>query len=231
MDKNQLVAMVPKRKQKLITDEVVQLINDVDALNGWDGEFHKRVIDYSSILDAGKWKISDYIKAVEFASYYMSGDSQVKAWKKTFPDRFAAKIEAKVSDLEKNVEVSAAIYFRGELVQKVLAQSTVPIRVFHNSKKHEAIEKLASLMRSASSEKVQMESANALLTHLKDPDESKIEIDMNIKEGEAVRHLENAVADLVMQQKLALMSGAITLEQLGAQRIVREESEEAEIIE
>ena len=230
MDKNQLIAMVPKRKQKLITDEVVELINSVDESNGWGGEFHNRVIDYSSVLDSGKWKIADYIKAVEFASYYMSGDSQVKAWKKTFPDRYAAKLGANLTDVEKNVEVTATIYFRGELVQKVLAQSTVPLRVFHNSKKHEAIEKLASLMRNANSEKVQMESANALLTHLKDPDESRIEIDMNVKEGESIRHLENAVAELAMQQKLALISGTITLEQLGAQRIVREDAEDAEVV-
>lgn len=49
---------------------------------------------------------------------------------------------------------------------------------------------LADLMDNADSEKVRSDSANALLNHLKKPDNLKVELDIGVKEGSELANLQ-----------------------------------------
>ena len=48
VDKELLVAAVPNKQKRLITDTVVDMINSIDEEGNFDGEFANRINDYAS---------------------------------------------------------------------------------------------------------------------------------------------------------------------------------------
>ena len=46
----------------------------------------QNLIGYTSVLQQGKFKLSSYISAVRYCTYKSMGDTNILAYKKTFPD-------------------------------------------------------------------------------------------------------------------------------------------------
>jgi len=84
MSLEEFKALMPKKKQKFINQELLDMVKAAEHRGDFDGEFEKKVISYSSILTSGRYKTSDYIKACEFVTYYLNGDGQAEAYVKNF---------------------------------------------------------------------------------------------------------------------------------------------------
>jgi hypothetical protein len=60
------------------------------------------------------------------------------------------------------------------------------------------------------SPKVRSDAANSLMTHLKPPENKKIELDLGIKKDSVVDALRSATLEYVAEQRRAITAGALT---------------------
>ena len=223
MTLEELKVLMPKKKQKFMNQELVDMINDAETRNDFEGEFEKKVISYSSILTQGRYKTSDYIKAVEFVTHYLNGDEQAEAYVKTFPETVKRRIMEGKSSYATG---APSMYFQGKLVQAIMAQAQLGIRLRHYNKIDKAVEVLFDLAVSKSStDRIKMESADKLLNHLKEPEESKVEIEIGVKKDESGQALEAKILEIAKLQKDAYEKGVDLLE---LQKINFSEGEEDE---
>ena len=83
-------------------------------------------------------------------------------------------------------------------------------------------------MVSARSEKVRSDAANSILNHLKAPEKTEIEINVNAKQGSVLDELRQSTQQLVNQQKQMIESGAMNAQEVAHQQLVRTDGEDIE---
>jgi len=206
MNLEELKELMPAKKKKFMNQELVDMINDAEVRGDFDGEFEKKVVSYSSILTQGRYKTSDYIAAVEFCTYYLSGDEQSEAYVKTFPD----KVKKRVLEGRSAYATGApSMYYSGQLVQAIMAQAQMNVRMRHYNKIDFAVETLFDLCTSkTSTDRIRMESADKLLTQLKEPETSKVELEIGIKKDESGQALEKKMLEMATLQRSMFENGA-----------------------
>jgi len=214
MTLDELKVLMPSKKQKFMNQELVDMINSAEIRGDFEGEFEKKVVSYSSVLTQGRYKTSDYIAAVEFCTYYLSGDEQAEAYVKTFP----SKVKRRVMEGKPPYATGApSMYYSGQLVQAIMAQAQMNVRMRHYNKIDFAVETLFELATSrTSTDRIRMESADKLLTQLKEPETSKVELEIGIKKDESGLALEAKMLEVAVLQKEAFEQGVdlITLQKL-----------------
>jgi hypothetical protein len=196
---------VNKRLDNTITQELIKKITDKGYLTSEDIE--SRIVDTSHILNSGKWKVTDYMKAVEFTSYRLAGDSQVEAYRKTFPERCSTK-------KNNTILASASIYNSGKLVQHLIGMAQIPLHLLYMRERHAAIRRLAGLIETSMSERIQMEASDKLLTHIKGPEEFKFELDLGIGANDTIAELTDSLNSIAAMAKKKLDDGTIDAKQL-----------------
>ena len=84
----------------------------------------------------------------------------------------------------------------------------------------------ADLMVNANSEKVRSDAANSLLTHLKRPEVTKIELDVGLKEDKTIDGLRQATMALAASQRDMIKSGMMNAKEVAHSQII-----EGEVVE
>jgi len=206
IDNDELLKQLKVNTKKEFTIEEGGLIEKIINEEEFDStDFKESLITFSDVLKSNKrTNAIDYIKAVQFCSHMSIGSSQYDAYVKTFPDRVAAKSG------EGTVRASASIYHKTQLVQGILSMAQVPAHLIFMSERHKAIEKLVSLMNNEdATHRIQMESADKILSHIKPPEESKITLDVNVN-NDALDSLEKAIETLATNQVKSISDGKNT---------------------
>ena len=103
-----------------------------------------------------------------------------------------------------------------KLVNLIYEQTLFPTYILNADIHQRAINHLADLMVNAKSEKVQSDSANALLTHLKRPETQKVELDIGVKENSAIAELNHTMKVLAARQVELVNSGAYSIKEVSA---------------
>jgi len=214
----QLARVMPKNIKGKITEDLVIQINGLMVDQELRENFRDNLLSYTSVMQTGKYKIESYVDAVRYVSHKLMGSSNVEAYAKTFPDRIK-RLTDEGAD-ERRISAYVAAYNKNQLVNKIMEQTLIPLHVFNADIQQKAINRLASLMMTANSEKVQQESANSLLTHLKRPEVAKIELDIGIKKDKSIDELREATLALVLEQKRILAAGAMTIADIANSEIV-----------
>jgi len=207
---------VPRSIKNNITQEMVDKINDIVSDPDIGEEYREAILGYSDVMQSGVYKMSDYISAVKYVSYKLRGDTNMSAYTKTFPDRVARYHGRGVTDYSPWV----TSYGKSKLVNDILGRSMIPTHILNADVHQKAINVLAQLMTTAHSEKVRSDSANSLLTHLKPPETSKIEIDINTKQSDGINDLREATLELVRSQKQMIESGSHTAKSIAHSNII-----------
>ncbi|WVK90011.1 hypothetical protein [Burkholderia phage vB_BpP_HN03] len=174
-------------------------------------------VSYSSVMAEGKYKTEDYVSAVKYVSFKLMGDTNQDAYFKTFPQRYAALLARGATSKDISAYVSA--YAKGKLVNSIIEKSLVPSWVLNQHLHQEAINVQAQLMRSAQSEKVRMEAANSLLSHLAKPKEAGPLVNIDMRESSGLADLKATLGSLAQQQR-DLIAAGVTAKALAAQKIV-----------
>lgn len=212
----QIKAACPKNVRGNITTELTADINGILSDPDIRDEFRDNILSYTDVLAEGKWKFKDYISAVKFTSYKLRGDSNMVSYAKTFPDRIAAYTARGVNDYSPWV----TSYLKSKLVLEILKRSLIPTHILNADIYQKSINVLASLMLTATSEKVRADSANSLLVNLKPPEADRLEIDLNIKQDDAIGDLRAATAAMVAAQKREIELGIQTAKGIAHSTIV-----------
>ena len=218
LTKEQFKEALPEQLRSRVQDDHIENINAVLMDPMLRENFRDNLIGFSGIMMQGKYKLQHYIDAVKFVSYKLLGDTNVEAYRKTFPDRWARLIQEKTAD--STVASFAANYNNNQLVNKIYEQTLVPIHVLNADVYQKAINQQCILMMSAKSEKVRSDAANSILHHLKRPETQKIDLDISLKEDQSIAALRESTMALVAQQRDMIKANLISAKEVAESRII-----------
>jgi hypothetical protein len=220
----QVKKVLPTESKGMVTQEIIDKINNISTDPIFAEHYKENFIGYAHVMKTGKYKMDDYINAVKYASYKLMGDTNIKAWTKTFPDRYQECLNTNKTDKEISAYVS--IYNKGKLVQAIMEQSLIPFHIFNQDARQQALAVQVELMTTARSEKVRSDAANSVLTHTKPPETSKVELDIGVKDSDAMRELRDLMANHAANQLKAIESGVSSVKEVAESRIITAEYED-----
>lgn len=210
-------AALPDKMKKSINSQLIDKINGTLMDEEEYENYRNNLISYTRVMADGKFKIEQYLDAVRYTSFKIQGATNIEAYAKTFPDKIQRFQREGVSD--KDIASYVSAYNKGKLVNLIMEQTLVPTWVLNQDLHQKAINHLATLMITAKSEKVQADSAAALLTHLKPPEAAKVELQITHNEDNGMNALKNTMMELVQRQKLAIESGMMNVQEVAHQRL------------
>lgn len=216
---------LPKGVSMRVDQEMVDTLNGLMEDQALRENFRDNLLSYTNVMADGKYKIGDYINAVRYISHKLLGSTNIEAYAKTFPDRFQRLSDEGADD--RTISSYCAAYNKTQLVNKIREQTLVPVYILNADVYQKAINVQAALMSDTTvSDKVRSDAANSLLTHLKQPETSKIELDVNIKEDKSIQELRAATSALAQQQREMLVNGVMTPIQAAHSNIIDVEVDE-----
>ena len=173
--------------------------------------FIDRLVSWSSILRGGRYKTTEYIKAVNFCSLRAMDFTVLDAYKRTFPERLSRREAGKrVPKPEGTIRASASIYSTGALVHGIMSQMQIPLHIMMMSQRVKMAMKLADLAMNASSERVQMEAADRLLSHIVAPEVKKMELDIGFRADDTIESINSALDRFSQIAHDRIRAGTIT---------------------
>ena len=209
-------AVVPANLKYSVNQELVDKLNTVSTEPELANTIRENFISWNGVLREGKYKMEDYLNAVKYVSYKMMEYSNVDAYAKTFPQRFAT-LQAK--------GMTSKAYSKGKLVTSILEQSLIPFWLLNQDARQKALNTQVELMLYSKSDRVRVMAADSVLAHTEEPKASGPLINVNIGKTSALDDLENTMARLAEMQKNTLANGKASLQDMLEQKVV-----EAEVI-
>jgi hypothetical protein len=205
LTKEQFQAVLPIKMKKSVSTDLINEINlilqDPETLDS----FKDDLLGYAQVLNSGKYKLTSYINAVKFVSYKLLGDTNIVAFAKTFPDRYNDLVTSNKSN--KEIGTYASAYNTSKLVTEIMRQTLVPIYIVNQPAVQEAINTQIDIMRTSTSDKCRVDAANSILTHLKQPEDTNLNLNIGINKGSIIDNLEDAMHRLVAKQKEVILNG------------------------
>lgn len=217
---------VPSHIRSNVTQSLVDSLNNIAVDPIMAEDIRNNFISYSAILKEGRFKLEDYLNAVAYVSYKIMGNNNEEAYAKTFPQRYAKLIANNTA--KKDIASYVSSYNKGKLVNMILEQSLVPTWVLNQDLFQKAINVQADMMQNAQSEKVRVEAANSLLTHLAKPKEGSFQINIGETENAGMREMRDMLREVAANQRAAIQGGHMKTIDVAAQRIRPEDAEEIE---
>lgn len=217
---------LPAKVKKSVNAELINKINTTLADPEMYEAYRDNLISYTRVMNEGRFKLTNYIDAVKYVSHKLAGMTNIKAYSLTFPEKIKRFTAQAVES--KDIASYVTAYNKSKLVNLILEQSLVPTWVLNQDLFQKALNTQAELMTTANSEKVRSDAANSLLTHLKQPETKKIELDIGIKKDSSIAALRQSTMELVAQQRLAIEAGVSTAEEIAHSGILIEQAEDNE---
>ena len=216
----QFKSALPDKVRKTVNQELIDQINTTLNEPELYEAYRDNLVSYTSVMADGKFKISSYIDAVKYVSHKLMGCTNIDAYTKTFPAKYARFIAQGVS--AKDIASYVTAYNKNKLVNLIFEQTLIPSYVLNQDLYQKALNVQADLMMNAKSEKVRCDSANSLLTHLKMPETQKVELEIGVKEDSTIAALRATKMELAKQQRLMLESGAMNAQEVAHGKLVIE---------
>jgi hypothetical protein len=221
LSQSDLIKALPATLKSTVNQSLVDHLNNISADPLFAEEVRNNFISYAAVMKDGKFKIQDYVSAVTYVSYKLMGYSNADSYSRTFPQRHADLIARGVSS--KDISAYVAAYARGKLVNLIMEQSLVPTWVLNQDMYQKALNVQADLMLNATSEKVRTDAANSILTHLKKPEVSGLQVNLNMGDHSGMTELKDTLTQLAQQQRELIESG-VSAKVIAGTPINREEA-------
>ena len=211
------------RKKSSITQEVADMINA--AMN--DPEFDTStivgdMITFENVMHVHSLSMEEYIDAIRYCAYLQSNpDSKLEAYKRTFSRRnfVDSKWEAKPGTNEyKALTAAATRYDALPHITKIKTQALVPMHILFGGYGMQAVMVLATEMTTAPQPRDRISAAKELLAAIKAPENIKIDLDIGVKENNAIQSLNDQLAEIASRQMVHLQAGTGSLEQFGGMK-------------
>ena len=217
----QLQKALPKTLSHNATQVLVDKVNGLVTDPIIREAFRDNLLSFASVMKDGRFKIANYVDAVRYITHQTMSESNLQSYVKTFPDRYQNFLVNGTS--EKDIASYVSMYNKNKLVNLVRDQSAIPTYILNADLYQSAINTQAALMMSDEvSPKVRSDAANSLLTHLKAPEATKIELDISVKEDSVIQDLRQTTMKLVAEQRRMLEAGMVNPKQVAEQAIVVE---------
>ena len=212
---------VPSHLRNNVSQDLVDNLNNIALDPIMAEDIRNNFVSYSSILKEGRFKLDEYLNAVAYVSYKIMNNTNEEAYAKTFPQRYAKLIANGTS--KKDISSYVSAYNKGKLVNLILEATLVPTWVLNQDIHQKAINRLADLMQNAQSEKVQVEAASSLLTHLGKPKEGNFQINIGESENAGMKEMRALLQEVAANQREAIQTGRMKTIDVAAQRLQHED--------
>ena len=214
---DQFKRVMPIRLKNSLTEEILDNVNGLMNDPFLRDNYRDNLLSYTSVLKEGKFKLESYLDAVRYISFKLLGSSNIEAYTRTFPDRYQRFLDTNVCD--KDIASYVSAFNKNKLVNLIYEQTLIPSHILNADMYQKALNAQSDLMMNAKSEKVRSDAANSILTHLKRPETTKIELDIGIKEDSAIRELKATTLELVAQQREMIKAGANSVEEIAHSKL------------
>jgi hypothetical protein len=209
---------LPDRLRKTINQELIDQINNTLSDPDMFETYRENLLSYAHVMGDGKYKMESYVSAVKYVSHKLMGASNIGAYVKTFPDKYQDFVNRGVDP--KDIASYVTAYNKSKLVNLIMEQTLIPSYVLNQDLYQKALNVQAELMMTAKSEKVRSDAANSLLTQLKMPEITKVQMDVSVKEDGSIAALRATTLELAKQQRLMLESGAMNAQDVAHTKLV-----------
>ena len=209
---------LPDKVKKSVNQDLIDSINKTLSDPDEFEAYRDNLLSYTRVMADGRFKVQEYVNAVRYVSHKLMGATNIEAYTKTFPDKYQRFVAQGVA--AKDIASYVTAYNKSKLVNLIFEQTLIPSYVLNQDLYQKALNVQAELMVSAHSEKVRTDAANSLLTHLKMPEKTKVELDVNVREDSSIAALRAATLELAAQQRRAMQAGVMTAEDAAHSKVV-----------
>lgn len=218
---------LPDKVRKSVNQELIDQVNATLSDPEMFEAYRDNLLSYTKVMADGRFKVQEYLNAVRYVSHKLMGATHIEAYTKTFPDKYTRFVAQGVQ--AKDIASYVTAYNKSKLVNLIFEQTLIPSYVLNQDLYQKALNVQADLMVSAHSEKVRTDAANSLLTHLKMPEKTKVELDINVKEDSSIGALRAATMALAQAQLLAIGSGSMSAQDVAHSRVVLAEADVVDV--
>ncbi|ACL81344.1 N4 gp69-like protein [Silicibacter phage DSS3phi2] len=206
---------LPAGQKGHITQDMVNQLNALSKDPEEARYIRENFISFSQVLAEGRFKLGDYVRAVMYVSHKVMGKSNLDAYRSTFPDRYTQMVSDGRSS--KDIASYVAAYNKGKLVNMVYERAMIPTWVLNQDIFQAAINTQYEIMNDVSvSDKVRVEAANSLLTHLKKPEVNKAELKIDIGMNDGMRALEARISEMAEMQMRTIEGKKMSVQDVAA---------------
>ena len=207
---------LPISNRQNMTQAMVDQLNSLSADPEEARYIRENFITFSQVLQEGKFKVGDYVRAVMYVSHKVMGKSNLQAWKATFPERYQSQIDS--GKEAKDIASLVTAYNKGMLVNKVMERAMVPSWILNQDMFQKALQTQYEIMTDVSViPRDRVAAANSLLVHLQKPVNNKAELKVEIAINDGMAALEANLAAMSRQQLYLIENDpTITVEGIAA---------------
>lgn len=209
---------LPDKVKKSVNQELIDQVNKTLSNPDEFENYRNNLLSFSSVMKDGRFKIDEYLNAVRYVSFKLMGATNIEAYTKTFPDKYARFVAQGVA--AKDIASYCTAYNKSKLVNLIFEQTLVPVHVLNMDMYQKALNAQFELGMTANSEKVRADALNSVLAQLKPPETKKIELDVGIKEDSSINALRKATMELAEEQRRAIAAGAQTPLEAAHSRVI-----------
>lgn len=206
---------LPVGQKGVITQDMVDQLNALSRDPEEARYIRENFISFSQVLAEGRFKLGDYVRAVMYVSHKVMGKSNLDSYKATFPERY----QQMVADgrQPKDIASYVAAYNKGKLVNLVYERAMIPTWVLNQDMFQSALNTQYEIMNDVNvSDKVRVEAANSILTHLKKPEVNKAELKIEIGMNDGMAALEKRLAEMAEVQQRTIEGRMMTAQEVAA---------------
>lgn len=216
--KEELRRVLPPGFSTNVTNATVQYINKIIEDSEVKDSYKQNFAYYANVLTDPRFRLSQYVVAIQYVSFRALGYSISRAWQAVFPEKVKALLAKGASN--NTIYNHAKSFHNTLLVTKITAQIMVPTWILNQHHYQDAINRQVWLMHNAKSENVQTQAAKCLIDALTKPEVAEIEITHNVgtKKDSAIEVYKREAKKLAKAQLEAIKNG-VTLEVIAESKL------------
>lgn len=218
-----------KRVDKPVKEKALEFINStIRGSNPAIAEHFRNIcIDVMDSMygNGSRINLQDYLNAALFVTYRNTGDTKVKAYTKTFPDR-VQRMQREGQSMT-HLNSYADTYSKNQCVIDIQAKMLLPTHIVCHDLFYEAMRVTVDIMNDDKvSPKVRVDAANSIMNHTKQPEIKKQELNIKINESNEIEQLKQALFDLSAKQRNDIIEGNYSVVDVINQNIYIEDKDE-----
>ncbi len=209
--KDKLKKFIPKGCAAAVTDEVIEMINNIENDTNLPQEYmEERILSSMHMLGGKGVTMEQLTNAVKYCNLQQDMTNE-QAWAITFPVKYDKLIRE-----GRTVASHVSMYNKSKLVLEITKNMLVPVHITHQPIFFKAIQKQIDLMEGRSANEgekvsahVQFLAAKELAEITKQPEDNTIELKIGASDAvlEVMKEQNDSISEMVKQQREAFRKG------------------------